>query len=41
MLDSAFISHILFWLIGAMTLGAVVLTAGALFSMGRSGYRKD
>lgn len=41
MLDGAFLSHAIFWLIGAMTVGAIVLTAGALFSMGRSGYRKD
>jgi len=41
MLDGAFLSHVLFWLIGAMTVCATVLTAGALFSMGRSGYRKD
>ncbi|MGL3151101.1 hypothetical protein ACSS7Z_12160 [Microbacterium sp. A82] len=41
MLDAAFISHAIFWLIGAMTLGATVLTIGALFAMGRTGYRKD
>jgi hypothetical protein len=41
MLDGAFLSHVIFWLIGAMTLGAAVATFGALFSMGRSGYRKD
>jgi len=41
MLDGAFLSHVLFWLIGAMTLAGVVLGFGAMFSMGRSGYRKD
>ena len=39
MLDGAFLSHVLFWLIGSMTVCAVVLSVGALFSMGRS--RKD
>ena len=41
MLDAAFMSHAILWLIGAMALGAIVTTAGALFAMGRSGYRKD
>ncbi|MEW2460016.1 MULTISPECIES: hypothetical protein [Microbacterium] len=41
MLDGAFLSHVLLWLIGAMTLCAAIGTAGALFSLGRSGYRKD
>lgn len=41
MLDGAFLSHAIFWLIGAMSLCAVVGVFGALFSMGRSGYRKD
>ncbi|HZU94647.1 MAG TPA: hypothetical protein VFF85_13545 [Microbacterium sp.] len=41
MLDGAFLSHAIGWLIGAMTLCAAVVTFGALFSMGRSGYRKD
>ena len=41
MLDAAFLSHGIFWLIGVMTIGAVVSVVGALFSMGRSGYRKD
>lgn len=41
MLDGAFLSHALAWLIGLMSLGAVVLSFGALFSLGRSGYRKD
>lgn len=41
MLDGAFLSHAIAWLIGAMTVCAAVCTFGALFSMGRSGYRKD
>lgn len=41
MLDGAFLSHVLLWLIGAMTVCAVVGSFGALFAMGRSGYRKD
>ncbi|KJL49226.1 hypothetical protein RS84_00339 [Microbacterium hydrocarbonoxydans] len=41
MLDGAFLSHAIGWLIGAMTLCAAVVTFGALFAMGRSGYRKD
>jgi len=41
MIDGAFLSHAILWLIGAMTVCATVLTAGALFSMGRTGYRKD
>ncbi|GAA5150393.1 hypothetical protein GCM10025768_15190 [Microbacterium pseudoresistens] len=41
MLDAAFLSHVLFWFIGAMTLAGSVLTVGALCVMGRSGYRKD
>lgn len=41
MLDDAFISHAIAWLIGAMTLCAAGLTIAALFSLGRSGYRKD
>ncbi|GEK87141.1 hypothetical protein [Microbacterium aerolatum] len=41
MFDGAFLSHAIFWLIGAMTVCATVFTIGALFSMGRTGYRKD
>lgn len=41
MLDGAFLSHALLWLIGAMSVCAVVGSFGALFAMGRSGYRKD
>ena len=41
MLDAAFLSHAVLWVIGAMTLAATVLTAGALFTLGRASYRKD
>jgi hypothetical protein len=41
MLDGAFLSHALLWLIGLMAVGATGLTFAALFSLGRSGYRKD
>ncbi|MFJ2370548.1 hypothetical protein [Microbacterium sp. NPDC087665] len=41
MLDGAFLSHVLLWVIGAMTVCAAIGSFAALFSMGRSGYRKD
>ena len=41
MLDAAFLSHVLLWLIGAMSVCAAVATGAALFSLGRSSYRKD
>jgi len=41
MLDAAFLSHALYWLIGAMTVCGAVMMMAAMFSMGRSGYRKD
>jgi hypothetical protein len=41
MLDDAFFSHVIAWVIGAMALCATVGAFGALFAMGRSGYRKD
>ncbi len=41
MLDAAFFSHAIAWLIGAMALCAAVVTFGAMFALGRSGYRKD
>lgn len=40
-MDYGWFSHVLLWTIGAMSLVAVVATAGALWSLGRSGYRKD
>lgn len=41
MLDGAFLSHALAWLIGAMTVCTAGAVTFALFSLGRSGYRKD
>ncbi|MFF7293439.1 hypothetical protein ACFY9N_13005 [Microbacterium sp. NPDC008134] len=41
MLDGAFFSHVILWVIGAMTVCATLASFGALFAMGRSGYRKD
>lgn len=41
MFDAAIISEGIAWLIGLMAVAATVLTFGALFSLGRSGYRKD
>lgn len=41
MLDGAFLSHVLLWLIGAMTLCATVVTIGSMWAMGRTPYRKD
>ncbi|MFK3836562.1 MULTISPECIES: hypothetical protein [Microbacterium] len=41
MLDGAFFSHVILWVIGAMTVGATIASFAALFSLGRSGYRKD
>ncbi|MFB7843286.1 hypothetical protein [Microbacterium sp. NPDC056052] len=41
MTDGVFLSEALAWLIGLMVVGATVLCFGALFSLGRSGYRKD
>ncbi|WP_268259554.1 hypothetical protein [Microbacterium gorillae] len=40
-MDAAFASHVILWIIGAMTLCAIVTSFGALFSMGRSSYHKD
>jgi len=39
-MDYGFASHVVFWLIGAMAAVGLVLTVGALFSMGRASYRK-
>ncbi len=40
-MDYGWMSHALMWLIGAMSVVATVGAASALWSMGRSGYRKD
>ncbi|MFB3979049.1 MULTISPECIES: hypothetical protein [Microbacterium] len=40
-MDSDFFSHVLLWVVGAITLVGGVGVVGALFSMGRhSGYNK-
>lgn len=41
MLDGAFLSHALLWLIGIMAVCATGLSFAALFAMGRTSYRKD
>lgn len=41
MIDGAFLSHVILWSIGALTAVGAVLTVGAFWSMGRTGYRKD
>ncbi len=41
MIDGVFFSHVVVWSIGALTAVGAVLTAGAFWSMGRSGYRQD
>ena len=41
MIDGVFLSHVLVWTIAAMAAVGAVLTVGAFWSMGRSGYRKD
>ncbi|SDQ05527.1 hypothetical protein [Microbacterium sp. cf332] len=39
-MEYGWFSHVLLWVIGAMTLGSIVSVTLALFSMGRQGYRK-
>ncbi|MDR6166610.1 hypothetical protein QE367_000814 [Microbacterium paludicola] len=39
-MDYGWFSHVLLWVIGAMTLGSIVSVSLALFAMGRQGYRK-
>ncbi|WEK60342.1 MAG: hypothetical protein P0Y60_13615 [Candidatus Microbacterium colombiense] len=41
MLDGAFFSHVILWVIGLMTVCAAVTSFAALFSLGRGGSRKD
>ncbi|MFJ4046739.1 hypothetical protein ACIPV2_13455 [Microbacterium sp. NPDC089987] len=41
MLDPAFLSHVVFWVIGAIAVCGVVSSFAAMFAMGRSGYRED
>ncbi len=40
-MDYGWMSHALMWLVGLMTVCATIAACGALWSMGRSGYRKD
>ncbi|WP_162722368.1 hypothetical protein [Microbacterium sp. PM5] len=40
-MDYGWMSHALLWIIGLMSVGATVAVVGALFTLGRSGYRKD
>lgn len=41
MTDGAFLSVAITWLIGAMSVCTAVVCFGALFALGRSGYRRD
>ncbi len=41
MVDGAFLTHVLTWVIGGMVICTTILTIGALMAMGRSGYRKN
>ncbi|GEP46838.1 MULTISPECIES: hypothetical protein [Microbacterium] len=40
-MEYGWMSHALGWIIGIMTVAATLGAAGALFSMGRTAYRKD
>ncbi|MDT0180088.1 hypothetical protein Q9S36_07675 [Microbacterium sp. ARD31] len=40
-MEYGFLSHLLLWLIGAMTAVGAVLAVGAFWTMGRQGYRQD
>lgn len=40
-MDYGWMSHALLWIIGLMSVGSAVAVVGALFTLGRSGYRKD
>lgn len=40
-MEYGWMTHAFVWLIGAMSVVATVGAAAALWSMGRSGYRKD
>lgn len=41
MLDAAFLSHVVLWVIGAIAVCGVVSSFVAMFAMGRSAYRED
>lgn len=40
-MDYGWMSHALMWFVGGISVIAAVGAVAALFSMGRSGYRKD
>lgn len=41
MLDAAFLSHVVFWVIGAIIVCGTVSSLAAMYAMGRAGNRKD
>ncbi len=40
-MEYGWFSHVLVWVIGAMTVGSIVSVSLALFSMGRQGSRNN
>ena len=40
-MDYGWMSHALMWIVGLMSVCALVGAVGAMWSRGRSGYRKD
>ena len=40
-MDYGWMSHALMWIVGLMSVCALVGAVRAMWSMGRSGYRKD
>ncbi|WP_322411827.1 hypothetical protein [Microbacterium invictum] len=40
-MDYGFLSHVIVWVVGAITVIGAVGLVGAIFSMGRTAYRKD
>ncbi len=40
-MDYGWMSHALLWLIGLMSVVATLGCAGAMWALGRAGYRKD
>ena len=40
-MPAEFFSHLMLWIAGAIALLGAVGAAGAFWSLGRSGYRKD
>lgn len=40
-MEYGWMTHALLWLIGLMSVVAAVGTVGALFTLGRSSYKKD